>query len=84
MLHSDLWVRLAIEDRHDLIKKLNRAERREEGFETIVVPKEGFSDDDSTHNMVLDWLEEHEINVLNVGKEIRLCEVALHGYQEEC
>ena len=60
-----LWTRLASEGNFDLINKLHRAEQHEPGFETIVVKKEGFSDNDTTHNMVLQFLRERKINIVN-------------------
>lgn len=74
-----LWDRLVSEGRHDLITKLRHAEIRESGFGTIVVPRKGFSDNDDTHNMVLAWLREHKINILNPGLEVTRLERALHG-----
>lgn len=67
---SDLWERLLMEDRHDLIKKLQRVERREGGFSTIVVPENGFSKDTETHDMVLTFLKKNKVNVLDVNQEI--------------
>lgn len=64
-----LWERLATEGNFKLIRKLRRVEMGEPGFGTIVVPKEGFSESDDTHNLVLEWLEERDINVVNLGLE---------------
>lgn len=72
-----VWTRLAAEGRFQLIERLRHAELGHAGYGTIVVPKEGFSDDDTTHNAVLDWLSEHQINVMNVGLEIARLERAL-------
>lgn len=77
-----LWDRLIDEGQFHLIRKLRRVEMGEEGFQTIVVPPEGFSEDDRTHNLVVDWLEERGVNVLNVGLEKARLEMALHG--KEC
>ena len=75
---SELWTRLALEGRHTLLNKLRRAEHREPGFGTIVVTKEGFSDDDETHNLVLKFLRQNNICVFNPGLEAARLERALH------
>ena len=82
-MDTELWVKLTLEGRFDLIQRLNRIERKEIGYNTIIVPPEGFSDDDRTHNMVLDWLEQQDANVVNVGLEISRWETALHGHHQE-
>lgn len=82
-MNSDLWVRLTMEGCFELIRKLSRVEKKEDGFMTIVVPPEGFSKDDTTHNMVLEWLEDRDVNVLNVGLEISRCRFALYGRPKE-
>ena len=76
---ATLWERLAMEGKFDLIEKLRRVEKSEDGYSTLVVPPEGFSESDQTHNIVLDWLEERGVNVLNVGLEKARLEHALHG-----
>jgi len=81
---SELWTRLALEGRHALLNKLRRAERREPGFGTIVVKKEGFSDDDETHNLVLKFLRQSSVCVFNPGLEVTRLERALHcNYYED-
>jgi hypothetical protein len=74
-----LWERLAEEGNFELIEKLRRVEKGELGYGTIVVPHDGFSEEDETHNLVLDWLEEHGVNILNVGLEKARLEQALYG-----
>jgi len=76
---EELWVRLALERKFDLIHKLHRAERGEGGFGTIVVTREGFSEDDTTHNMVLRFLNKKGINIFNPGFEEACLERALRG-----
>jgi hypothetical protein len=80
-MDSELWARLTLEGNFELIDKLSRVEKGDVGFSTVIVPKEGFSADDLTHNMVLDWLQIHGANILNVGLEITRLETALRGYQ---
>lgn len=78
----DIWVRLTEEGRHNLIRTLQRVERKDPGYRTIVTPKEGWSDNDSTHNAVLSWLKARDVHVLNVGKEIECLTRALHDPME--
>ena len=61
----ELYQNLADEGNHALVNKLIRADRMEIGFTTIVVPEEGFSDCNITHNAVIDWLRERCIYVCN-------------------
>jgi len=76
--NQSLWDRLVAEGKFDLIERLQYAERREPGFRTIVVPEEGFSDVDATHNEVLRWFKANRINVCNPGLLIARMELALH------
>jgi hypothetical protein len=66
----DLWAALAAEGNHILMEHLHKAEKGEPGYGTIVVTKAGFSEDDEVHNAVLDWLQEHKINICNPGNDI--------------
>lgn len=65
---EDLWSLLLQEGNHKLIDKLRRAEKREPGFTTIVVPPEGFSENISTHYVVMSWLKKKKINIVDVNK----------------
>ena len=76
---SDIWGSLVFEGNHDLIRKLHRVEKDEPGFGTIVVPREGFSSNDETHNMVIRWLKSHNVNILNPFNEEANLEYALKG-----
>lgn len=62
---ATLWARLSLEGRFDVIDKLRHVKSGEGGFGSIVVPEGGFSEDDVTHNMVLDYLREHDVNIVN-------------------
>jgi hypothetical protein len=73
----DPWVALVAEGNHGLISKLKRAVDGEPGFGTVVVNSKGFSENDETHNMVLDWLREKGVHVLDVPYEIGNLELAL-------
>lgn len=72
-----LWDTLASEGNIDLINKLVRVSNREEGFGTIIVPKKGFSEEDDTHNAVLDWLKNNDVNVVNPRLSIAKLKEAL-------
>lgn len=80
---AELWTRLALEGRFDLMNILRRAEQHEPGFCTIVVKNEGFSDDDETHNLVLRFLKENEISIFNPGLEATRLELALYKPYED-
>jgi len=75
----DLWTTLTLENNHSLISKLSRAEKHETGFNTIIIPKEHFSENLSTHKTVIQWLVNHKINTLDVNYEIKELEYALHS-----
>lgn len=82
MSPNQLWAQLALEGNTTLLFKLHHAENKEPGYTVIVVPKEGFSDNDDTHNAVIEWLKSHEILALNTRCEIGRMEHALHFNQE--
>jgi hypothetical protein len=65
----DIWEMLVSEGQYELIEKLRRVERREGGFGTIVIPPDGFSKSKSTHNLVVNWLSENGVNILDVNRE---------------
>jgi len=68
---KNIWRTLASESKFDIIEKLKRIERNESGYSTIIVPKNGFSENEETHELILEWLEEKHVNVVSVEKEIR-------------
>lgn len=74
---TDLWSLLLLEENHKLIKKLRHIEKKEIGWGTIVMPKEGFSKNKKTHKEVLKWLKKRKINILDVKKEIKELNEAL-------
>ena len=75
---EDLWVRLTIEKNYTLIAKLRQVEAKTPGYGTIIVPKEGYSENEVTHNMVLDWLKDHQTKTLNPSLEIHKLERSLY------
>jgi hypothetical protein len=79
---DELWLALASEGKFALIEKLQKAFNRVPGFGTIVVTKEGFSENDRTHNMVIRSLKEHGVNICDVLFEIGNLERALCGNRE--
>jgi hypothetical protein len=83
-VHDDfLWLTLASEGRFELIERLQKALNGVPGFGTIVVPLEGFSDIDKTHNMVLRCLRWHGVHLFDVAFEVGNLELALHGSCQE-
>lgn len=81
---SELWSRLALEGNFKLLDKLQRAERHEPGYGTIIVSREGFSEDDSTHNMVLGFLRQNDTHIFNPGLEAERIRLALQDkYYED-
>ena len=70
---------LIVEDNEDMQHILSNL-LHEEGYETIVVTKEGFSENDWVHNMVIRWLKRHKIHVLDVMYEIGNLEVAAASF----
>jgi len=81
-LDDELWIRLALEGKHDLIARLQKAFNKVPGYETIAVHKEGFSEDDRTHNMVLKCLRHHNVNIFNVVYEIGNLELAASSFHQ--
>jgi len=73
-----VWDRLTAEGNHELIHKLQKVERRETGYGTIVIPKEGFSKDPETHAAVIAWLDEQKTLALNPSREVAELEISLH------
>ena len=62
---QDVWNSLISDGNLELIERLRHVEIKTPGFSTIVVPQQGFSPQDETHNKVLDWLHQRDVNVVN-------------------
>lgn len=75
---KSLWDMLASDRKFDLIEKLKHVEDQEGGYMSIVVPPEGYSENDDTHNAVLDWLQDHGVNIINVNLSVERMRRALH------
>ena len=75
---EDLWKTLIEDGKNELIRFLQHVENKEAGYGSVVVPEKGFSDKDGVHNMVLDWLRDRDINIVNVGHEVACLERSLY------
>jgi hypothetical protein len=75
---EQLWQLLIEDGKHDLVKILQHVENKDPGYGSIVVNQGGFSEKDSIHNMVLDWLRERNVNIINVAQNISELEDSLH------
>jgi 3-dehydroquinate dehydratase len=76
-IRQTLWDLLTSEGNHTLIEKLHKAETHTPGYSIVIVPATGFSEDDTTHNAVIDWLKDNQIPYLNVPHEIAELEHSL-------
>lgn len=81
-LDGALWAALASEGKFELIERLRRALLREPGYGTIVVTKEGFSENDHTHNLVIRWLKAHKIHTMNVIYEVEHLKMAAASFRK--
>lgn len=75
----NLWDRLAAEGNWPLIEKLRMVEEEVGGYGTVVCPPKGFSDNDETHNAVVDWLQLRNVNVVCPDSLIKRLFMSLHG-----
>ena len=80
---KDLWDHLTADGKLDLVSRLQRIQNHEDCFEWLVVPKEGFSEDDTTHNAVIDWAHLNNIRLINMTKEITELELSLHPVPQD-
>jgi hypothetical protein len=76
---QDPWLNLISHGSHKTISLLQKVEQNYPGYSTVIIPNEGFSDDDTTHNMVIDWLKQHDINVYSPSNEIHHLTKALRN-----
>ena len=75
----DLWQILANENNYGLIGKLCDIEKGVPGFSSIVVPPAGFSKNPETHEKVIAWLKQKNVNILDVNKTLLELTAALHN-----
>lgn len=61
-----------------LIDKLARAAKGEPGYQTVIVPRKGFSNNDRTHNRVIRWMKAYNIHYLDLIHEVENMKRALH------
>jgi hypothetical protein len=64
-IKTDVWLDLLFENNFSLINKLHHVENKVSGFGTVIVPEQGFSQNDIIHNKVLEWLKKKKVNVIN-------------------
>jgi hypothetical protein len=74
---GQLWDILIKDKKYDLIKVLKHVENKEPGYGSVVVPKYGFSSNRKIHNLVLLWLKERDINIVDVDNTIAYLEDSL-------
>jgi hypothetical protein len=72
-----VWDMLAADGKYDLIRRLQRVERGEPGYGTMIVPEGGWSRDPGTNDRVLCWLKDHRVNVWSPAQEIAELEQSL-------
>lgn len=76
---SSVWLLLATEGRLDTINLLKKVERKEKGYRTLIIPKNGYSSNLATHIAVLKWLRTKKVNVYSPKREIsELTETLVH------
>ena len=74
---EQLWAILIEKDKNNLVKVLQRVESKEAGYGSIVVPEKGFTNDDKINAMILSWLKERDVNVIDVKEEVKALESSL-------
>ena len=77
--HQSVWDRLVAEGNLELLERLRRTERGEDGFMTYAVPPDGFSTNQMTNEAVIEWLRNHGATVLDARAEINALERLLYG-----
>ena len=60
-----LWQALLLDGQFDLISRLHQAESGNSCFQTLAVPKEGFSFNPRIHQLVIKWCHKHKIRLFN-------------------
>jgi hypothetical protein len=72
-----VWDMLAADGKYDLIRRLQRVERGEPGYGTMIIPEGGWSRDPGTNDRVLCWLKDRHVNVWSPTQEIAELEQSL-------
>ena len=75
---KDVWDMLAAEGNCELISRMQRIEKKELGFEWLVITQKGFSNDDLTHNAVIQWALDNNVRLINNHAEATQLHDALH------
>jgi len=75
---AECWSEIALEN-PDLLGKLHQVEMKTPGFSTVVVPSQGFSENDDVHNSVISFLRANRVTLLNPAREEYELSRALHG-----
>jgi len=68
---DEIWSSLVLEQNFALLDKLQRIEKNEPGFGTIIIPKDGFSKNETLNKQIIAWLKRHKINVYSIDQEIK-------------
>ena len=79
---DNLYSILTEESKISLISILKKVDSKEHGYGSIVVPKGGFSYNPETHKMVINWLKERFVNIVDVDREILGLEDSLRSNNE--
>lgn len=74
---DDLWISLLKAGEFDLIQRLSKVESKQCGYESIVVPTNGFCRDNDLNEKIISWLKKKRANIINVKKiveELQACQ----------
>ena len=63
--------------KYTLIKQLQHVENKDPGYGSIVVPKGGFITNKEVNDLVLLWLRDKDVNIVDVSYEITCLESSL-------
>jgi hypothetical protein len=76
---DDLWTRLCEAREFELIDKLRKIEIEAKRYphHTVIIPKNGFIDDEDLNNIIVKWLYDKKVNVWSPSIEITELETAL-------
>lgn len=72
--------RLLLEKNHPLLQKLKKIEEGTPSFprKVFIIPDEGLSKNQKTHQDILDWLHKNNILAYNPSQEIKELQKSLH------
>lgn len=75
---QDPWILLAAEGNDKTLRLLQKVEQKQPGYSTIIIGPNGFSENDDTHNAVLNWLRDRNVMVYSPQNEIYHLNKSLH------